>query len=122
MPRLVLHDVDAERLAAWVVGRSGLDRTREDREDPQQHLLLTIWQLSREFDPASGRHFAPFPTTVRRRRVVDWQRKTFGRDVWKFSGRTHFRRRPEFVSLDADDSESQSSAWRGSLTRCAKGS
>jgi hypothetical protein len=38
-----------------------------------------------------------------RRRLVDWERKTFGRRVWRFKGgRVHTRELPKFTSLDED--------------------
>ena len=98
---LELHDVrDAERLAAWVIQRSGLGLDREDREDLQQTLLLAVWQLSLQFDVAAGKPFGPFATTVLRRRLVDWQRQRFGRTRWQFKGSVYERPRPEFVPLD----------------------
>lgn len=98
---LRLHDVDGERLAAWVIQRSGLRLSREDFEDAHQQLLLEFWRLSRDFDSTSGRPFAPLATTVLGRRLIDWQRKRFGRTTWRFGdGRVHKRKQPVFVEFD----------------------
>jgi hypothetical protein len=111
MARLKLHEIeDAEALAAWIVHRSGLMLSPEDREDAQQRLLLELWKLSIDFDPACGRRFDAFATAVLRRKLVDWQRERFGRTIWRFSGgRVYERKRPEFVSLDVDDAARNSS-------------
>jgi DNA-directed RNA polymerase specialized sigma subunit len=66
--------------------------------------LLELWKLSLDFDPNCGRRFDAFATAVLRRRLVDWQRKTFGRTTWKFRDHTYTRKRPEFVEFN-DPSE-----------------
>jgi DNA-directed RNA polymerase specialized sigma24 family protein len=113
---LALHDVrDARALVAFVVSRSGIELSREDREDLEQSLLLAVWQLHCEFDPTTGRSFAPFATAVLRRRLVDYQRSQF-RTKWVFRDRVHIRERPKFVEFDdsvRDRLDATHAAWAG---------
>jgi hypothetical protein len=97
----VLHDIeDGERLAAWVIRRSGLTLSHEDHDDAQRHLLVEAWKLSLEFNPACDRPFVTFATALLGRRLVDWQRGRFGRTVWKFRDRVHERPRTQFAPFD----------------------
>jgi hypothetical protein len=53
----------------------------------------------------AGQSFSTYATSTLYRRVVDWQRQRCGRTRWAFgNGRVYERKRPELVSLDADDS------------------
>ena len=62
---LALHDVvDAEALVAWIIRLSGLTFSNEDAEDAQQHLLLEVWRLSLEFDPAGGHALSSSRSTM----------------------------------------------------------
>ncbi len=99
---LKLHDVeDGERLAAWVIHRSQITLSPEDFEDAHQYLLLELWRLFVDFDPTGGRPFALLATTVLGRRLVDWQRKQFGRTIWRFGdGRVYERKPPVFVEFN----------------------
>jgi DNA-directed RNA polymerase specialized sigma24 family protein len=101
MARLTFHDIeDAEALAAWVVRRSGLDLSHEDRQDAEQTLLLELWKLSLDFDPSCGRRFDAFAVAVLRRRLTDWQRKAHDRTVWRSKDRVYTRELPKFTTLD----------------------
>jgi DNA-directed RNA polymerase specialized sigma24 family protein len=103
--KLRLHDVDdAERVVSTIVTRSGLRLSWHEREDLEQYLLTEIWELSLRYDPSRGISFGAWAVTTLRKRVIDHQRSKF-RTVWKFKNSTYIRQRPEFVSLDAGDSE-----------------
>jgi hypothetical protein len=108
VPALRLHDVDAERLVRGIVTRSGLELNYYEREDLEQFLLIECWKLSLRYE--SGRidkGFGAYATVALKRRVVDWQRKRWGRTKWSFSGgRVYVRPRPELISFDADNSVS----------------
>jgi hypothetical protein len=99
---LALHDVDdAERFVGAVVNRSGLELSWADREDLQQFLLTTAWEISLAYEPeGSSVTFSSFCGTILRRRVVDWQRARHGRTVWKFKDRIYERPRIELVAFD----------------------
>jgi DNA-directed RNA polymerase specialized sigma24 family protein len=99
---LRLHDVnDASGLCWRVVGESGLRLSWHEREDLHAWLLVAIWELSLRYDPERRRaSFSTFATRGLRRSVVDWLRATRGRTVWKFRGRVHERKLPEFIALD----------------------
>ena len=99
---LQLHDVrDAEAFVVAIASRSQLELGLDDAEDFRQYLLAELWVLSTRFEPG-GISFSSWAATTLRLRVVDWQRKRFGRRRWKFSGRTYERPRVELVSLDND--------------------
>jgi hypothetical protein len=99
---LQLHDVrDVERLAQSVLTRAGLSLSYHDNEDALAFLVEEAWLASTRYEPAQGVRFSTYCTTVLQRRVVDWQRKRFGRTVWKIRGREYRRERPAIVSLDA---------------------
>jgi hypothetical protein len=102
MPALRLFDVpDAERFVARIVSRSGLELSFHDRQDIEQFLLVEAWQLSIEYQPGIIRGgFACFATVALKRKLIDWQRKRWGRTVWKFKHRTYERPRPQFVEFD----------------------
>jgi hypothetical protein len=119
---LALHDIDdAERFVGSIVGRSGLKLSWDAREDLEQFLLTTAWEISLTFEPKrSSVGFSTYAGTILRRRVVDWQRKSAGgRTVWKFKDRTHIRERPVLLSIDNEfpgDSLGNALATRGGDT------
>jgi hypothetical protein len=108
---LALHDVDdAQELVRRVVARSGLNLTFHERDDLEQYLLVQCWQLSLKYEPGRiTKGFGVYATVTLRRRVIDWQRSTWGtwgRRTWKWSdGRAYTREQRQTVSLDADDSD-----------------
>ena len=100
---LTLHDVDdAERFVGAIVGRSGLELSWDAREDLQQFLLTTAWEISLTFEPErSSVTFSTYCGTILRRRVVDWRRKSAGgRTKWTFKTHTYERQLPSFVPFD----------------------
>lgn len=111
---LPLHDVrDAEAFASAVIDRSNLSLRWHEREDLLAYLLATAWELSLAFDPGRGASFSAFAGAALRRHVVDWQRKRFGRTVWKFRDRVHERPRTVVVSLDEPGLVESLAARRG---------
>ena len=100
---LALHDVDdAEAFVGAIVSRTGLELSWDAREDLQQFLLTTAWEISLTFEPGrSGVTFSSYAGTILRRRVVDWRRKSAGgRTKWTFKTHIYERRLPSFVSID----------------------
>ena len=92
---------DTERLAQSVLTRAGLDLSYHDAEDALAFLIEQAWEASTRYEPGAGASFSTLCTVVLQRKVVDWQRKRYGRTVWKFSGGREYRReRPTVVSLD----------------------
>lgn len=92
---------DAQGFVAAVVIRSRLSLTHHDREDLHQYLLVECWRLSLDYDSAGRRPcFSNYAATILRRRVVDWQRKRFGRTTWKAKHKTYTRPRINIESLD----------------------
>jgi DNA-directed RNA polymerase specialized sigma24 family protein len=101
--RLSLHDIDdGVAFVAAITNRSGLELSWADREDLQQFLLTTAWEISLTFEPGrSGVTFSSFAGTILRRRVVDWRRKSAGgRTKWTFKTHTYERQLPSFVPFD----------------------
>jgi hypothetical protein len=102
VPQFGLHDVDdTAAFVAVLIDRSGLSLSWDDREDLEQHLLIFAWSLSEKYDPARG-SFSNYLWRTGSLQVLQWQRKRFGRTVWKFKDRTHVRKLPELVSYDAE--------------------
>ena len=114
---LQLHDVrDAEAFVAAIANRSQLELGPDDDADLRQFLLTELWLLSTRYE-ARGGSFSAWATATLKLRVVDWQRKRFGRRRWKFSGHTYERPRVEVVSYDDEldsDSLGQDFASNGS--------
>ena len=101
---LSLHEIDdVEAFTLAIVQRSRLELSHHDREDLVAYLLTECWRLSLRFEPG-GISFSTYAGTTLRGRLVDWQRKRFGRTRYVFSDRVLERKLPELVSLDADDS------------------
>ena len=100
---LKLHGIDdVERFAVAIVHRSGIELSDHDREDLVAYLVAETWQLSVRYQPG-GISFSTWAGTTLRKRLVDWQRKRFGRTRFVFHDRIIERPRPQLVSLDADD-------------------
>jgi DNA-directed RNA polymerase specialized sigma24 family protein len=105
---LALHDIDdAERFVGSIVGRSGLKLSWDAREDLEQFLLTTAWEISLTFEPRrSSVGFSTYCGTILRRRTHDWVRQKNGRTKWQFrnpdgSLRIHEREpRPRLVPFD----------------------
>ncbi len=107
MPRLALYDIaDTAGFVGTIVNRSGLALSWSDREDLEQYLLATAWEISLTFEPGRGSvGFSTYAGNILRRRTHDWVRQKNGRTVWRFGdGRVYERPRREFVSFD-DDAE-----------------
>ena len=102
----VLWDVaDVEALLAKAIDRS--PHVAKLRPDERDELLCQLFEvaylLSLRFDPSRGT-FSSFLFASAQRRAIDWHRSRF-RTRWVFGdGRVHERQQPQFVSLDADDS------------------
>jgi DNA-directed RNA polymerase specialized sigma24 family protein len=102
MERLALHDVDdTAAFIAALVQRSGIVLDYHDREDLQQHLLVFAWSLAEKYDSDRGT-FSNYLYRCASLQVLQWQRKRFGRTVWRFKNRVHVRKLPELVSYDAE--------------------
>jgi hypothetical protein len=86
--------------------RSVLDRSRvpeRDREDALAFLISSAWELSERYERGDGpSRFGYHLKTRLPFKLVDWQRKRYGRTTWKFSGHAYERPRVDLVSLDAD--------------------
>ena len=102
MPRLVLHDVDVERLAGAIVRQSGLELSYHDKQDLRQHLLIEAWKLSLSYEPGRIRlGFRKYAAVTLKKRVIDWQRqRNGGRTIWKFKDRVYERELPTLVSWE----------------------
>jgi len=104
---LALYDIaDTAGFVGTIVNRSGLALSWSDREDLEQYLLATVWEISLTFEPGRGSvGFSTYAGNILRRRTHDWVRQKNGRTVWRFGdGRVYERPRREFVSFD-DDAE-----------------
>src|SRR5262245_41708092 len=102
---LRLHDVsNAEGFVASIVQRSKLELGPEDRQDLAQFLLIELWRLSQRYEYEGRPRFSSYAYRVLPKRIIDWQRKRFGRRTWKSRGRViHARPRPHVVSLDGPE-------------------
>ena len=89
---------DVERFTARILRSSGLELSRQDREELHVYLIETAWELSLKHDPERGA-FSTWVGYALRRRVVDWQRKRY-RTRWVSRDRVYERPRVELVSLD----------------------
>jgi DNA-directed RNA polymerase specialized sigma24 family protein len=101
--RFELFDIaDTAGFVGAIVNRSGLALSWSDREDLEQYLLVTAWEISLTFEPGKGSvGFSTYAGNILRRRTHDWVRQRNGRTVWKFSGgRVHTRERPQLVPFD----------------------
>jgi hypothetical protein len=98
---------DVERFCARVIEKSGLALRHEQRDDALAFLISTCWEISTRYEAGRGStaSFAGFAATTLRLRLVDWQRKEFGRTRWQFDGHTYERERPALVSLDDDSGD-----------------
>lgn len=107
--KLSLHGIDdVEAFAGAIVQRSWLELSHHDREDLHAYLVAECWRLSLRYergDPQFPPRFSVYATPILRNRVVDWQRKRFGRTRWTFKDQVIERKLPQLVSLDADDPE-----------------
>jgi hypothetical protein len=104
-----LYDVDdVEKLARRALADSlrtrGAHLRPDELDDAVAFLVAEAWELSRIFDPDRGSSFSTFLYRRLRLRYVDWLRSQ-GRTVWKFSGRTYERQKPELVPLDDGDAD-----------------
>lgn len=105
---LPLHDVrDTEAFCRSVITSSRLKLSRDDYDDCLAFLISTAWELSLRYDPGdSPPRFSTYARNLLARRLIDWQRKRFGRTKWqRAGGRTYERERVKLISLDAHDSE-----------------
>jgi hypothetical protein len=103
VPRLALYDIaDTAGFVGAIVNRSGLALSWSDREDLEQYLLATAWEISLTFEPRQGSvGFSTYAGNILRRRTHDWVRQRNGRTIWRFSdGRVHTRERPQLVPFD----------------------
>jgi hypothetical protein len=104
---LALYDIaDTAGFVGAIVNRSGLALSWSDREDLEQYLLSTAWEISLTFEPGRGSvGFSTYAGNILRRRTHDWVRQKNGRTIWRFGdGRVHERPRPQLLSFD-DDAE-----------------
>jgi DNA-directed RNA polymerase specialized sigma24 family protein len=92
---------DVEPFAVAIVQRSRIELNHHDREDLITYLVETCWELSLRYEPG-GISFSTWAGATLRNRIVDWQRKRYGRTRYVFSDRVFERKLPELVSLDAD--------------------
>jgi hypothetical protein len=96
---------DVEAFCARIVERRRLDWLLwHERDALITYLVEVCWEQSRRFEPR-GYPFSQWVRPTLELRTVDWIRATLGRSKWQFAGHAYERERPEFVSLDADDSE-----------------
>lgn len=102
--KLALYDVrDVEALAASIVQRAQPDLGFHDREDLVAELVETAWELSLGYQRGDTRfppRFSVYVTPILKRRVVDWQRRRFGRTRWQFKDRVYERPAVTVHSLD----------------------
>lgn len=124
-----LHDVDdVEALlrAALSACEFAAGLRPHERDDCVAYLLEVAWESAEQFRPDVGRvSFSTLLTRRARQRAVDWFRRERGRTAWKFAGRVHERRLPQFVGFDGLDEAhpalasnpeaSGDSDWRGLL-------
>jgi DNA-directed RNA polymerase specialized sigma24 family protein len=105
VPRLALYDIaDTAGFVGAIVNRSGLTLSWSDREDLEQYLLATAWEISLTFEPGKGSvGFSTYAGNILRRRTHDWVRQQNGRTVWKFKGHTYERPPRKLTSLDGPD-------------------
>lgn len=102
---LRLFDVtDGERFVGSIAARSRLRLSFHDAEDLRQYLLIELWQLATRYNEESDVSFATWAGTTLRLRVIDWERKRWGRTKWKWAnGVSYERPRRTTVSLDDGD-------------------
>jgi len=108
VPRLALYDIaDTAGFVGAIVNRSGLALSWSDREDLEQFLLATAWEISLTFEPGKGSvGFSTYAGNILRRRTHDWVRQKNGRTIWRFGdGRVH--ERPQRVLVSFDDADAR---------------
>jgi hypothetical protein len=80
--QLALHDVaDTEVFCAAIVHTSKLQLSPLEREELLTFLIEEAWRLSGRYEPG-GMRFSAFASYMLKWRIVDWQRKRFGRTKW----------------------------------------
>ena len=101
--KLGLHDVrDVGAFTAAVIHRSNANLSREDMEDAHAYLITTTLELSQRYEQR-GESFSYWVRPTLQRRLIDWQRKRFGRTRWQWSDSAYERRLIEQVSFDVDE-------------------
>ena len=113
------HDIrDPVAFVSHIVSRSSVELDYHRRERLHQFLLITLWEISRDFRPG-GVLFSTYAGNILPRRIIDWQRtpEEGGRTSWTFSatsginsgyrGRTIERVRPDFVPLEDREGEAE---------------
>jgi DNA-directed RNA polymerase specialized sigma24 family protein len=96
-----LWDIDdIEAYSRDVVAPLCGELSYHEREDLVTFCIETAWQFSLEFRPELGVHFTRFLRPRLRNKAVDEIRRVKKRTTWKFKGRVHQRKLPQFVALD----------------------
>jgi hypothetical protein len=91
-----LHDVEnveafCSRLLSAALDSNGGYLRPDQREEAQQYLVVTAYELGRGFRPGTVT-FERYASFLLKRRLVDWYRQTLGD--------SRARRRPRSVPLD----------------------
>lgn len=104
---LTLHGVNIEELATRVANEwcrrnraQGSHLSPDRQEDLTAYLVAEAWRISINYDPARAPRFRSYAYSLLYFRCTDWLRKDEGRTIWKFSGTTHHRQRPQLIPLD----------------------
>src|SRR5262245_22704083 len=98
--RLSLHDIDdVEAYCVYLINRQRRGGyAGHDYEDLLAYLIGEVWRLSLRYDKSRGSSFRNF--VARYQPVNNWERKHFGRTVWRSPSYTYVRERPTLVPLD----------------------
>ena len=102
LPRkFALHDVsDVEAFAVAILKPRAASIPSRDHEDAVAYLIETAWELSLGYDSEQMRRFSVWAGYVLRQRLVDWERRQYGRTRWVFADRVYERPRPILLSYE----------------------
>jgi hypothetical protein len=91
-----------DRVVTATLRKNNIVLSVHRREDLVAYVISEVWVASRNYDSGRYKSFSQVAGAVAVRKVVDWVRGDIGRSRWSFGTYTYERKRPEFVSLDAD--------------------
>src|SRR5512144_1257928 len=98
--KLALHDVeDVEAFCIGIFKAKAGEIPDRDHEDAIAYLIETAWELSVEYR-TGGMAFSAYATYTLKRRLVDWQRRQYGRTRWSSPSYVYERPRPHFLPLE----------------------
>ena len=104
--KLALYDIDdVEAFCTSIFKPRAPAIPSRDHEDAIAYLIETTWELSLDYNAgALPSRFGFYAKRILARRLIDWQRRQYGRTKWTFGasrpGYANERPRPDLVSLE----------------------